>query len=87
MLTTIHQLTTHYLMRSVLPITLGKDKVTYVEYGFARFGDPENKTVAIDEPFVPLAIIHCTSYKFSAKQVHLHHSASKVFLFVGTPPP
>ena len=79
MLTTIHQLTTHYLMRSVLPITLRKDEVAYVEYGFSRFADPENKTVAIDEPFVPLAIIPCTSYKFSSKQIHLHHSASNGF--------
>ena len=44
MLTTIHQLTsTHYLMRSFLPRTLGKDEATYVEYGFARFVDAEKK--------------------------------------------
>ena len=85
MLTTIHQLTTHYLMRSVLPISLGKDEATYVEYGFARFTDPETKTVAVDEPLVLLAATHWinanhrTSYKFFAKQIHLHDPASNGF--------
>ncbi|KIJ99806.1 hypothetical protein K443DRAFT_8140 [Laccaria amethystina LaAM-08-1] len=85
MLTTIHQLTTHYLMRSVLPVTLGKDEATYVEYGFARFVDPETKTVAVDEPLVLLAATHWinanhrTSYKFFAKQIHLHEPTSNGF--------
>jgi len=85
MLTTIHQLTTHYLMRSVLPLTLGKDEATYVEYGFARFVDPDTKTVAVDEPLVLLAATHWinanhrTSYKFFAKQIHLHDPASNGF--------
>ncbi|KAF8901314.1 hypothetical protein CPB84DRAFT_1777551, partial [Gymnopilus junonius] len=85
MLTTIHQLTAHYLMRSVLPTTLGKDEATYVEYGFARFVDSETKTVAVDEPLVLLAATHWinanhrTSYKFFAKQIHLHDPASNGF--------
>jgi hypothetical protein len=58
MLSTIHQLTTHYLMRSDLPLTLGKDEALYVEYGFARFVDAETKTVAADEPLVLLAATH-----------------------------
>ena len=58
MLSTIHQLTTHYLMRSVLPTTLGKDEEMYVEYGFARFVGPDSKTVAVDEPLVLLAATH-----------------------------
>jgi len=85
MLTTIHQLTTHYLMRSVLPVTLGKDEATYVEYGFARFVDSETKTVAVDEPLVLLSATHWTntyhrtSYKFFAKQIHLHDPNSNGF--------
>ncbi|KAF9482872.1 hypothetical protein BDN70DRAFT_379948 [Pholiota conissans] len=85
MLATIHQLTTHYIMRSVLPLTLGKDEVTYVEYGFARFVDAETKTVAVDEPLVLLAATHWinsnhrSSYKFFAKQIHLHDSDSNGF--------
>ncbi len=42
MLSTIPQLTTHYLMRSVLPATLGKDEAIYVEYGFTLFVAAEN---------------------------------------------
>lgn len=85
MLTTIHQLTTHYLMRSVLPGFLGKDEATFVEYGFARFVDHETKTVAVDEPLVLLAATHWinanhrTSYKFFAKQIHLHDPSSNGF--------
>ncbi|KAF8152550.1 hypothetical protein B0H34DRAFT_663642 [Crassisporium funariophilum] len=85
MLSTIHQLTTHYLMRSVLPVTLGKDEATYVEYGFARFVDSETKTVAVDEPLVLLAATrwinanHRTSYKFFAKQIYLHDPCSNGF--------
>ena len=58
MLSTIHRLTTHYLMRSVLPVALGKDEAAYVEYGFARFVDSETKSVAVDEPLVLLAATH-----------------------------
>ena len=85
MLTTIHQLTTHYLMRSVLPRTLGKDEATYVEYGFARFVDAETKTVAVDEPLVLLAATrwinanHRTSYKFFAKQIEVQDRSSNGF--------
>ncbi|KAJ3505936.1 hypothetical protein NLJ89_g7152 [Agrocybe chaxingu] len=85
MLTTIHQLTSHYLMRSVLPITLGKDEATYVEYGFARFVDSETKTVAVDEPLVLLAATHWTNanvrttYKSFAKQIQVHEPASNGF--------
>jgi len=85
MLTTIHQLTTHYLMRSVLPVTLGKDEATYVEYGFARFVDSDTKTVAVDEPLVLLAATHWinahhqSSYKFFAKHISFHDSSSNGF--------
>jgi len=85
MLATIHQLTAHYLMRSVLPVALGKDEATYVEYGFARFVDSETKTVAVDEPLVLLAathwinIHHRSSYKFFAKQIHLHEPTTNGF--------
>ncbi|KAH9475550.1 hypothetical protein JR316_0012665 [Psilocybe cubensis] len=85
MLTTIQQLTTHYLMRSVLPLTLGKDEAIYVEYGFARFVDSDTKTVAVDEPLVLLAATgwinanHRTSYKYFAKQIHLHDPSSNGF--------
>ena len=58
MLTIIHQITTHYVVRSVLPIALGKDEATYIEYGFARFTDLERRTVAVDEPLVLLAATH-----------------------------
>lgn len=84
MLTTIYQLTTHYLMRSV-PVTLGKDEAIYVEYGFARFVDSETKTVAVDEPLVLLAASrwinhhHGTRYKFFAKQIHFHDPNSNGF--------
>jgi len=72
-------------MRSVLPVTLGKDEATYVEYGFARFVDSETKTVAVDEPLVLLSATrwinanHRTSYKFFAKQIHLHEPSSNGF--------
>jgi hypothetical protein len=85
MLSTIHQLTTHYLMRSVLPVTLGKDEATYVEYGFARFVDSETKSVAVDEPLVLLAATHWinthhrTSYKHFAKQIHQNDQHSNGF--------
>lgn len=85
MLATIYQLTTHYLMRSVLPVSLGKDEATYVEYGFARFVDSETKTVAVDEPLVLLAATqwinnhHGTRYKLFAKQIHLHDPNSNGF--------
>ncbi|KJA20635.1 hypothetical protein HYPSUDRAFT_141950 [Hypholoma sublateritium FD-334 SS-4] len=85
MLSTIHQLTTHYLMRSVLPVSLGKDEAIYVEYGFARFVDAETKTVAVDEPLVLLAAAnwinanHRSSYKFFAKQIHIHDPDSNGF--------
>ena len=85
MLTTIHQLTTHYLMRSVLPRTLGKDKATYMGYGFARFVDAETTAIAIDEPLVLLAATHWinanhrTSYKFFAKQIEVQDRSSNGF--------
>ena len=85
MLTTIHQLTTHYFMRSVLPRTLGRDEATYVEYGFARFVDAETKTIAVDEPLVLLAATrwinanHRTSYKFFAKQIEIQDRKSNGF--------
>jgi len=85
MLTTIHQLTTHYLMRSALPRTLGKDEATYVEYGFARFIDAETKTVAVDEPLVLLAATHWinanhrTSYKSFAKEIKINDRDSNGF--------
>ncbi|KAF8882245.1 hypothetical protein BD779DRAFT_1612475 [Infundibulicybe gibba] len=85
MIATIHQLTTHYLMRSVLPGALGKDEETYVEYGFARFVDSDTKTVAVDEPLVLLAANrwinanYRTSYKFFAKQIHTHEPSSNGF--------
>lgn len=58
MLTTINQLTTHYSMRSVLIIALGKNELTYVEYGSAPFVNPETKSVVVDEPLVLLAATH-----------------------------
>lgn len=85
MLTTIHQLTTHYLMRSVLPRTLGKDEAAYVEYGFARFVDAETKTVAVDEPLVLLAATywintnHQKAYKFFANQIEVQDRSSNGF--------
>lgn len=72
-------------MRSVLPVTLGKDEAIYVEYGFARFVDAETKTVAVDEPLVLLAatnwinLNHRSSYKFFAKQIHIHDPDSNGF--------
>lgn len=85
MIATIHQITTHYLMRSTLPGSLGEDEATYVEYGFARFTDPDTSAVAVDEPLVLLAATHWTdehyrsSYKFFAKQIHLHDPRSNGF--------
>ncbi|KAF5378063.1 hypothetical protein D9615_007518 [Tricholomella constricta] len=85
MIATVHQITTHYLMRSVLPGSLGKDEKTYVEYGFARFIDAETNTVAVDEPLVLLAATHWidlnhrSSYKFFAKQIHVHEPTSNGF--------
>ncbi|KAG6826257.1 hypothetical protein H0H87_007591, partial [Tephrocybe sp. NHM501043] len=85
MLATIHQLTTHYLMRSTIPGSLGQDEKMYVEYGFARFVDADTHTVAVDEPLVLLAATHWinenyrTSYKFFAKQIHVHDPASNGF--------
>ncbi|KAF8057442.1 hypothetical protein FPV67DRAFT_1527494 [Lyophyllum atratum] len=85
MIATIHQLTTHYLMRSVLPGSLGQDEKTYVEYGFARFLDADTNTVAVDEPLVLLAATHWidahhrSSYKFFARQIHVHEPASNGF--------
>jgi hypothetical protein len=85
MIATIHQITTHYLMRSALPGSLGKDEAAYVEYGFARFTDSDTNMVAVDEPLVLLAATHWTnenyrsSYKFFAKQIHLHDPKSNGF--------
>ena len=85
MLVTIHQLSTHYLMRSTFPVTLGKDEEAYVEYGFARFVDSETKTVAVDEPLVLLAATYWinrnygTSYKHFAKQIQDHNPLSNGF--------
>ena len=85
MLTTIYQLTTHYLMRSALPVTLGNDEAMYVEYGFARFVDSETKRVKVDEPLVLLAATrwinthHCSSYKHFAKQIQLNDQYSNGF--------
>jgi len=72
-------------MRSVLPITLGKDEARYVEYGFARFVDSETKSVAVDEPLVLLAATqwinmhHRSSYKHFAKHIHLNEQHSNGF--------
>jgi hypothetical protein len=72
-------------MRSVLPVTLGKDEATYVEYGFARFVDSETKSVAVDEPLVLLAATHWinthhrSSYKYFAKQIRLNDQHSNGF--------
>ena len=44
-------------MRPILPITLRKGEVTYVEYGFAPFVDPETN-LKTDEPLVTLAVTH-----------------------------
>ena len=84
--TTINQLTTHYPMPSVLPITLGKGEATYVEYGFARFVALSETNLKTDAPLVPLAAInwvdanHRTRYKFLAKRIHLHDQASNEFV-------
>lgn len=85
MIATVHQLTTHYMMRSILPFSLGKDEATYVEYGFARFADATTHTVLADEPLVLLAAAHWTdihyrsSYKLFAKQIHIHEPSSNGF--------
>ncbi|KAF8808854.1 hypothetical protein BYT27DRAFT_7285678 [Phlegmacium glaucopus] len=84
MLTTIHQLTAHYLMRSAPPPTT-VDEATYVEYGFARFIDAETTKVAVDEPLVLLAATHCinvkhrTSYKIFAKEIEIREQSSNGF--------
>ncbi|KAG6872270.1 hypothetical protein C0995_011369 [Termitomyces sp. Mi166 len=85
MIDTIHQLTTHYLMRSALPRSLGQDEKMYVEYGFARFKDAGTNTVAIDEPLVLLAATHWidknyrTSYKLFAERIRIHDTSSNGF--------
>lgn len=89
MLSTIHQLSTHYLMRATFPNALGKDEETYVEYGFARFADSSTKTVVVDEPLVLLAATHwlnrvnltrgLTCYKYFAKKIHNHDPLSNGF--------
>ncbi|XP_006457031.1 hypothetical protein AGABI2DRAFT_122905 [Agaricus bisporus var. bisporus H97] len=79
MLTTIHQITTHYLMRSITP-SIGGDEAMYVEYGFARFVDSETQIVSIDEPLVLLAAIqwmntnHQSNYKILARDIRTHNS-------------
>ncbi|KAG6827376.1 hypothetical protein H0H92_012050 [Tricholoma furcatifolium] len=81
MIDKVHELTTHYLMRSAFPGSLGKDEKTYVEYGFARFTDSATNTVAIDEPLILLSATHWinknhrTSYSLFAKEIHLHTSS------------
>lgn len=85
MIATIYQITTHYLMRSMLPGSLGKDEAIYVEYGFARFVDAETRTVLVDEPLVLLAATHWinanhrSSYKYFAKRIQFHDSCSNGF--------
>ena len=87
MLDTIQQITSHYLMRSNLSLSLGSDEAIYVEYGFARFVDAETKSVAVDEPLVLLAATHYlntshttnSSYKHFAKQIHQHDPSSNGF--------
>ena len=72
-------------MRSVLPLTLGKDEATYVEYGFARFVDSETKSVAVDEPLVLLAATpwinkhHRSRYKHFAEQIQWQDPHSNGF--------
>lgn len=78
MMSTIHQTTTHYLMRSIMP-TLGRDEAMYVEYGFARFVDSKAQESAVDEPLVLLAAIqwmnanHQSSYKVLARDIYTHN--------------
>ena len=85
MIATIYQITTHYLIRSVLPGSLGKDEAIYVEYGFARFVDADTRTVTVDEPLVLLAARHWinanyrSSYKYFAKQIQFHDTSSNGF--------
>ena len=86
MLSTIYQLTTHYLMFSVLQ-PLGEDEATYVEYGFACFMDSEMKTVAVDEPLVLLSAIHWINKKHRTSYKRLlviellgQHEVLKVFM-------
>ncbi|KAJ2918891.1 hypothetical protein MD484_g1487, partial [Candolleomyces efflorescens] len=75
----------HYFMRATLPIALGTDEETYVEYGFARFVDSETKTVAVDEPLVLLAATHwinknhSTNYKYFANRIKVHDQLSNGF--------
>lgn len=72
-------------MRSALPVTLGNDEATYVEYGFARFVDSETKSVAVDEPLVLLAATHwinthhCSGYKHFANRIRLNDQHSNGF--------
>jgi hypothetical protein len=85
MIVTIYQITTHYLMRSVLRQSLGKDEAMYVEYGFARFVDAETNTVTVDEPLILLSATHWinanyrSSYKYFANQIEFHDSSSNGF--------
>jgi hypothetical protein len=85
MIETIYQIVTHYLIRSVLPHSLGKDEAMYVEYGFARFVDAETNTVTVDEPLILLSATHWinanyrSSYKHFAKQIQSHDSCSNGF--------
>jgi hypothetical protein len=74
MLSTIHRISTQYLMRSST-LRLGKDEAMYVEYGFARFTDSETQVVMMDEPLIFLAAIrwmngaHQTSYKLLSRDI------------------
>ncbi|KAF9522898.1 hypothetical protein CPB83DRAFT_776352 [Crepidotus variabilis] len=81
MLSTIHHLTSHYLMRSTLP-TLGSDEATYVEYGYARFIDSATKSVVVDEPLILSAAMNWigdTSYWTLARAVQKHEKESNGF--------
>ncbi|KXN84651.1 hypothetical protein AN958_12029 [Leucoagaricus sp. SymC.cos] len=74
---TIQRITTHYLMRSIIPC-LGQDEIMFVEYGFARFNDSDTRTIAIDEPLVLLAALswmaddHQKVHKLLARSINLH---------------
>lgn len=85
MLAKIHELTTSYLIRSILP-PLGSDEATYVEYGFARFLDSETKSTTIDEPLVLLALMEWmtknhdpTFYNSLTKELRSHQKGSNGF--------
>lgn len=79
---TIHHITTHYLMRSALPIPLGEDESIYVEYGFARFTDTSARVVTVDEPLVLLSASHWfnanhqTDHKFWSKHFNTNTHGS-----------